>query len=403
MFNNQYVRTILLSRVLLQLGIWIRNFAVLLYVTDLTNNNSMYISLISIVEFAPIVLFAIIGGTFADRWLPKRTMVWSDGLSAVSVLVVLLAVLHGEWYALLLGTLVSAGLSQFSQPSAMKLYKKHVPSDQLQGVMAMSQSLVAIFFIIGPIIGSFIFIQYGIELSLLLTFIFFLGSALILSFLPKDAKDAASQEAGSFKEDMMAGFRYIWNNRSLRTLSATFAAAGLASGIIQPLMLFICIEKLGLDKSYLQWLLAVNGAAMLVGGVAIMNLARKVKPHILLAAGLLVSALCTLGVGASTVIFLSILLQIISGLFYPCVQVGIQTLIIKNTEAAFMGRVGGAITPIFMGMMVIGMFFSGYLKDMFSLFTVYAMSCCLLVIGTLLLAPLFQDARKKSHNSSITS
>jgi DHA3 family macrolide efflux protein-like MFS transporter len=67
------------------LGLWIRNFAILLYVTDLTNNNPQYISLISVVEFAPIFIFAIIGGTFADRWKPKRTMVGCDLLSAVSV------------------------------------------------------------------------------------------------------------------------------------------------------------------------------------------------------------------------------------------------------------------------------------------------------------------------------
>ena len=88
MFSNRYVRTIILSQLFLQTGIWIRNFAVLLYVTQLTNNNPVYISLVSVAEFAPIFLFAMIGGAFADRWRPKRTMVWSDLLSAFSVVAV---------------------------------------------------------------------------------------------------------------------------------------------------------------------------------------------------------------------------------------------------------------------------------------------------------------------------
>jgi DHA3 family macrolide efflux protein-like MFS transporter len=144
MFSNRYVRTIIFSRVLLQLGIWIRNYAVLLYVSELTNNNPVYVSLISIAEFAPIFLFAIIGGTFADRLQPKRTMVWSDLLSGLSVVLVLLVLMNGGWIALLIGSFVSASLSQFSQPSAMKLYKRRVPGEQLQGVMAMSQTLVAV-------------------------------------------------------------------------------------------------------------------------------------------------------------------------------------------------------------------------------------------------------------------
>lgn len=143
MLGNKVVRTIIASRVLLQLGVWVRNFAILLYVTEITGNDPFYVSLISVAEFAPIFLFALIGGTFADLWRPKKTMILSDGLSALSVFAVLLVVLMGSWRALLLATFVSAVLSQFSQPSAMKLFKQHVPEEQLQGVMAVFQSLTA--------------------------------------------------------------------------------------------------------------------------------------------------------------------------------------------------------------------------------------------------------------------
>ncbi|MVO98658.1 MFS transporter [Paenibacillus lutrae] len=394
MLSNRYVRTIILSRVLLQMGIWIRNFAVLLYVTDLTDNDPLYVSLISVAEFAPIFIFAIIGGTIADRWRPKRTMLGSDLLSALSVVFVLAAMLNGAWYALLLGTFVSASLSQFSQPSAMKLYKNHVPAEHLQGVMALSQSLAAVFMVLGPIIGTFVFLQYGIEISLVVTTLMFLGSAVILSQLPRDTKETSMTARAGFMKEMLAGFRYVRANRALRTLSAAFAASGLAAGLVQPLLLFITIEKLVQDKQFLQWLLTANGTAMLLGGIIIMGAAKKVQPQVMLATGLVVSAFCTIGAGASTVTLLTMMIQVISGFFYPCIQVGIQTLIIRNTESAYMGRVGGAITPIFMGMMVIGMSAAGYLKAVFSLFTVYAASAALLLLGALLLAPLLQKKVK---------
>ncbi|MGG1659382.1 MFS transporter [Brevibacillus sp. NRS-1366] len=396
MFSNRYVRTIILSRVLLQLGVWIRNYAVLLYITEVTNNNPVYVSLISVAEFSPIFLFAIIGGTFADRWRPKQTMVWSDSLSALSVVAVLLAIMNGGWIALLIGSFVSASLSQFSQPSAMKLYKRHVPGEQLQGVMAMSQSLVAVFTVLGPVIGTFIFIQFGIEVPLVLTTVLFLGSSLVLSSLPRDAEEPRSGEADSFIQELTAGMRYIGSNQQLRTLSLTFAVVGLAAGLTQPLQIFIAIEQLGQDKQFLQWLVMTNGAAMLVGGIAIIGIAKKVKPQLLLMVGLFVSAICTIGIGASTMILLTIVFLVISGLFYPCIQGGIQTLIVRNTEGAFIGRVSGAITPVFMGMMVIGMFLSGYLKDTFSLLTVYVFSGSLIVIGALLLTPIIAQKRSEA-------
>ncbi|ATO48329.1 MFS transporter [Brevibacillus laterosporus] len=388
MFSNRYVRTIILSRVLLQLGIWIRNYAVLLFVSELTNNNPVYVSLISVAEFAPIFLFGLIGGTFADRWRPKRTMVWSDLLSALSVGAVLLVLMNGGWIALLIGTFISASLSQFSQPSAMKLYKRHVQVEQLQGVMAMSQTLVAVFMVLGPVIGTFIFIQFGINASLILTVVLFLGSSLVLATLPRDAEEPKSGDAGGFIKELKAGLRYIGSNQSLRTLCLTFSAVGLASGLTQPLQIFLVIENLGQDKQFLQWLVMTNGAAMLAGGAVMIGISKKVNPQLLLMLGLLVTAVCTIGIGASTMIWLTIILLVISGFFFPCIQGGIQTLIVRNTEGAFIGRVSGAIMPVFMGMMVIGMFISGYLKNTVSLLSVYVVSGVLIIIGASFLFPL---------------
>lgn len=379
---------------LLQLGIWIRNYAVLLFITELTNNDPVSISLISVAEFAPIFLFAIIGGTFADRWRPKRTMVWSDLLSALSVVVVLLAIMNGGWIALLIGSFVSASLSQFSQPSAMKLYKRHLPSEQLPSVMALSQTIVAVFTVLGPVIGTFIFIQFGIEVPLILTAVLFLGSSLVLSTLPQDAEEPRSSNTSSILQEMKAGLGYIKNNQSLRTLSLTFAAVGLAAGLTQPLHIFIAMENLGQDKQFLQWLVMTNGAAMLVGGIAIMGIAKKVKTQLLLMIGLSINSVCTVAIGVSTSIWVTIVFLVISGLFYPCIQGGIQTLIVRNTEGPFIGRVSGTITPVFMGMMVIGMFLSGYLKDAFSLMTVFMVSGGLTVVGALLLTPII--AQKSS-------
>ncbi|MGF9906087.1 MFS transporter [Brevibacillus porteri] len=398
MFSNVYVRTIVLSRVLLHLGISIRNYAVLLFVSELTNNHPVYVSLISVAEFAPIFLFGLIGGTFADRWRPKRTMVWSDLLSAMSVGAVLLALTNGGWMALLIGTFISASLSQFSQPSAMKLYKRHVPAEQLQGAMAMSQTLVAVFTVLGPVIGTFIFIQFGITVSLILTAVLFLGSSLILETLPCDAEEPKSDDAGGFIKELKAGLRYIGSNQSLRTLCLTFFAVGLASGLTQPLQIFLVIENLGQDKPFLQWLVMANGAAMLAGGAIIIGMAKKVRPQMLLMVGLLVTAVCTMGIGASTMIWLTISLLVISGFFFPCIQSGIQTLLVRNTEGAFIGRVSGTITPVFMGMMVIGMFISGYLKETFSLVAVYVVSGVLIIIGAALLLPLLVEKRSKDQS-----
>jgi hypothetical protein len=49
------------------------------------------------------------------------------------------------------------------------------------------------------------------------------------------------------------------------------------------------------------------------------------------------------------------------------------------------------LSPIFMGMMVVGMSLTGFLKGVYSLFTVFTVSGLLLLIAALILIPLFQE------------
>jgi MFS transporter, DHA3 family, macrolide efflux protein len=389
-FSNRIVLAIMSSNLLLQLGIWIRNFAILLYVTDITNNDPVYVSLISVVEFAPIFIFSFIGGTFADRWKPKLTMVWCDMLSAVSIGLVLLALLFGSWQTIFLATLVSAILSQFSMPSAMKLLKQHVPSEQLQSVMAMFQSLMAIFMVIGPVIGTLVYQKYGIYVSIGVMGAMFLLSGLVLMLLPRDLEKEKTEIENNFKKELADGFRYVMSKKVLKSMGSVFAFCGLAVGLISPLAIFVTMEKLNMPKEFLQWLLMANGAGMLLGGGIVMAFSKKISPQKLLALGIFASMFFTIGVGWSTSVVLTIVLQVLNGMFFPCIHIGINTIILKYTDEAFIGRVNGVLNPLFMGTMVIGMSVSGLVKVPLTLSGVYSLSGVLFLIGAFLVVPLFK-------------
>lgn len=173
-------------------------------------------------------------------------------------------------------------------------------------------------------------------------------------------------------------------------MGAIFAVCGLAIGLISPLMIFVTIENLGKTKDFLQWLLMANGAGMLVGGGVVMAFSKKISPQKLLGIGIFASMVATIGIGWSTSVVITILFQIFNGLFFPCIHIGINTLILKNTDVLFVGRVNGVLNPLFMGMMVIGMSASGILKVPLTLFGVYSVSGVLLLIGVFLTVPLFK-------------
>ncbi|MBY6035810.1 MFS transporter [Fictibacillus nanhaiensis] len=390
LFQNKVIRTILFSVFFLQIGIWVRNYSILLYVIEKTNENPIAVSMISVAEFAPIFLFSFIGGTFADRWKPKKTMIWCDLLSAASIFVVLLTLLFGSWKIIFFATLVSSILSQFSQPSGMKLFKVHVPEEMVQMGMSMYQTLFALFMIIGPILGTYVFQQFGISMAIGIMGVAFILSAVILTLLPPDQEVEKKESKTSIFLEMKDGFSYVWSRQTLTLLGACFAIAGLALGLTQPLTVFLITEQLGLPKEQLQWLMAAFGAGMILGGGVTIGIASKVKPQVLLSLGMGASALGFLIMGLSTEFWLTLTAEFISGLFMPCIHIGINTLILKNTESNFIGRVNGILNPLFMGAMVITMSISGWLKETFSLVLLFEGAAFLFIVGILTMVPLMK-------------
>ncbi|RFB32066.1 MFS transporter [Brevibacillus sp. VP] len=398
-FSHTFIRVILLSGIFLQIGTWVRNFAVLLYVMEITNNDPYVVSLISVAEFAPIFIFSFIGGTFADRWRPKRTMVWCDILSAISVFCVLGTLMFGSWKAIFFVTLFSAILSQFSQPSAMKLFKQHVPAEQMQAGMAMFQTLVAIFMILGPAIGTMVYQSFGITISIGVTGVAFLLSAAVLYQLPKDHQPEQNSNQTSLLQEMGDGLRYVWSKFVLRRLSICFIAVGLAVGLIQPLGIFVVVEQLGLPKENLQWLFTTTGVAMLLGGALVMTLSKKISPQRLLALGLLSSAFSVFGISFTQSFWVVLIFQFVNGLFFPCIQIGINTMILFSSEQKFVGRVNGVLSPLFSGMMVVTMSLAGVVKESVSLQASYQIAGLLFVTAVCVVIPLFKMQLQKQTDT----
>ncbi|WP_284035783.1 MFS transporter [Neobacillus sp. 114] len=389
LFANRFVQSILLSGLFLQLGIWVRNFAILMFVTEQTNKDPFAISMISVAEFGPIFLFSFIGGTFADRWRPKRTMVLCDLLSALSIFAVLLALVFGGWKAIFFATLVSSVLSQFSQPSGMKLFKLHVPESLMQLGMSMNQTLQSIFTVLGPIIGTLIYFQFGIDVSIAIMGICFLLSALVLAFLPADQK-VETVLTTNVSAEMKMGLRYVFSNKLFLYMGGFFLAAGMGLGLVNPLGIFLVTENLGLSAQNLQWFTALNGAGMILGGVGAMALSKKITPQKMLLIGFISSAVSVAVLGSVNLVWAALLAQFVFGIMGPPIHIACNTLILTNAEESFVGRVNGILNPLFMGGMVLNMSLVGLLKAEYPLIVMYLMASSLFLIGALTLLPMLK-------------
>ncbi len=392
---------VMASDVLQQFAIWIRNMALLYFVMERTNNDPVSVSLLSVMEYAPIFVFSFIGGALADRWNPKRTMVAGDMLSMLSIIGIVFLLKIDYWQAIFFAALVSAIVGQFSQPSSSRIFKRYVEEKHVANAIAVNQTVQSLFIIFGPVVGSIVYTQLGLFISLYSLIGLFALSAITLSFLPRWIEKEKT-ESISLWNDIKEGWRYVLQTKNLCMITITFAIIGLAVGLTNPLEIFLVIERLGMEKEAVQYLAASDGIGMLIGGVVAAVFSSKVHPKKMFVFGMSVLAMSFLVEGLSTSFWITSLMRFGTGICLACVNIVVGTLMIQLVPENMVGRVNGIILPLFMGTMLIGNSLAGGLKEATSLIIVFciAMSLILLAILPILRMRINEEVRNKKEDAN---
>ena len=384
LFTNRSYVLLMMSDLLQNVGIWIRNMALLYFIMEKSGNNPVAVSLLTVIEYTPIFLFSMIGGVLADRWRPKRTMLWGDILSFLSVLLILIVVMAGYWQAVFAVTLVSAVVSQFSQPSSMKIIKRCLPDEHVPAATALSQTMMSLFIIAGPIVGTVIFQSFGLTASLIGLLAVFGLSAILISLIPSsvDTPTSPQESGGSFMKELREGVSYVKGNRMITTMLLIYVILALGSGLIQPLDIFVITERLQLEMTSVQWFTALEGFGMLIGGVVAAVIAGKLKGSVLLFSGLSFLGVSTFVEVLSMWPVLTGIMRFLTGLLLALAQTALMAVLIRQVDEKFVGRLNGLMMPVFMGMLMIGSGSTGLYMASTSIVVVYFTAGILFLVAS---------------------
>ncbi|QJD86496.1 MFS transporter [Cohnella herbarum] len=402
LMRNRTFRLIFVSDLLQQIAIWIRNMALLYYVMEKTNGDKFAVSLLSIVEYAPIFVFSIVGGLFADRWNPKRTMIAGDLLSAASIVVILALIAGDAWQSLYGAAFLSAILSQFSQPSSAKIFKKNIPEDQVPAAIGLTQSMSSLFLILGPVAGTAIYQWAGLNASLIALTLLFLLSAAVLSFLPK-GKTGDANVSSTLREDLREGVRFMRGESQLKRLFLAFSLIGLGAGLVQPLEIFIVTERLGLSPDKVQWFAAADGFGLLLGALLAVAFTGLLKLRYLLPAAVAFMGVTYVVEALSVWPVATGAFRFANGVMMAIVNTAVGSYVIARIPAEMIGRVNGLMMPLFMGALLLGTSASGILSNTAGIVPAYMAAAVLCVLSAIpaLSLRLSQDGQSEQAEGGV--
>ena len=221
--------------------------------------------LVAFVRLLAMAVFALPAGLAADHWSRRRLMIAAHAVRAVAIGTLAVLVASGEvvyWAIPLVAFVEGAGAAVFSSAQS-GAFRAVVPTPQLPAAVAVVTGREAAIGVASPALGGVLF---GIARALpfLVHAVLYLFSAAAL--LAMRTPFQQEREAGSvrLRARVAEGFRFLWDNAFLRTVSLLF---GLAN-FIGPGVLFAIVvigEEQGLTSGRVGLLVAAFGACILLG------------------------------------------------------------------------------------------------------------------------------------------
>ncbi len=221
--------------------------------------------IVAFVRLFAMAVFALPAGLAADHWSRRRLMIAAHGVRAVAIgsLAVLVASDEVVYWAIPVVAFVEgAGASVFSAAQS-GAFRAVVPTPQLPAAVAVVTGREAAIGVASPALGGVLF---GIARALpfLVHAALYLFSASALLAMRTPFQQAREVDRSRLRARLAEGFRFLWDNAFLRTVSLLF---GLAN-FIGPGVLFAIVvigEEQGLTSGRVGLLVATFGACILVG------------------------------------------------------------------------------------------------------------------------------------------
>lgn len=356
-------------------------FALVWYLTQKTGSATV-LAVATLVAMLPQVVLSPIVGALVDRWNRRMIMILADAVIALSTVVLALLFFLGIvqiWHIYLIMFLRAVGdIFHFSAMGASTALL--VPSDQLQRVSGINQSLRAGINIVAPPSGALLLSILPMQGVLFIDVSTALIGILPLLFLsipqPVREMNAEGKHKTSVLQDMKEGFAYI---ASWPGLMAVTGLALLVNFLLTPtgsLMPLLITKHFGLGALQFGLMDSIWAFGMVSGGI-LLSIWGGFKKKILTAMSAVTGiglGILIVGLAPANTFWLAMLGVTLSGLMNPLANGPLGAIMQANVKPEMQGRVMGVVISVSTLMTPLSLAIAGPVSDVIGIRTWYWVS-----------------------------
>jgi len=375
-------RTLWIAQFVSVFGDFLAIFGVVSLITFRWHGSPVHVTTLLIAYMLPMALVSPVAGVFVDRWRVKRTMVVSDLVRGLLVLLLPWVTNLTQVCAIFV---VLSVVSSFFAPAQSVTLRTLVPTEQLLAANAlMSQAFYAVR-LLSPLLAGALVAWLTEKACFYLDAATFLFSAAMVGSLAVHREPAAgSKSVRGFLADLTSGNRFIFTHPTLAFVITSMVSAMFVLSCLSPLFSIYVRDVLRSGAFLYGVVSSAVGVGLIVGTQAVNRFARRRSDRTVVLTGLVIAAVGVALLGLFGVVAAAVATTFTMGIGISFIVVAAQTQMQKETPPAMLGRVSSSFMSVFSLGQVLGLVLSGHLAVWFGIRAVFLICALalLLIAGT---------------------
>jgi len=368
--------TIWVGQVFSLFGSLLVDFALVWYLTESTGSATI-LAMATLVIILPGVILGPFAGALVDRTSRRSVMILSDGLTALTILILALlfrAEAVQTWHIFVVMCLRSIAQG-FQWPAMQASTSLMVPEQHLARIAGLNQALRGGLNIIAPPLGAILlgilpmYIIVGIDVIsalLAITPLFFINIPQPPNQIEQPQKPI---DLNSLWQDVRAGFSYVTAWKGLLVMLITATAINFLLTPAFALLPILVTKHFNGQALQLAWMNSSEGIGVVLGGLILGawgGFKRRTATILVGLAGMGLGFLAV-GVAPSTLFWLGLAGIFFAGFMGPLTNGPIFAIIQAKVAPEMQGRVLSLIASVSMAISPLGTLIAGPVADAFGI------------------------------------
>lgn len=399
-FRHRNYRILFPASALSNIGTWAQRVAQDWLVLELTNNNGIYLGLVTAAQFAPVLLFSLHGGALADRINKRKLLIGTNTAGGIFSLILGLLVItnHIQLWQVFLFALLLGISTALDAPIRQSFTSEIVGHSDVANAVSLNSANFNAGRLIGPAVSGFLIAHFQTGPSFLInavTYLFVIGALLRMresDFFTIEKKNTD----GTIKE----GLRYALVRPDLYVVMLVVffgATFGLNFQLFNALMATKVFEKGPASYGLLGTFVAIGS---LSGALLSTRLERFRKTIFVVRMGIVFS-LCVIALALMPSYLTYSLWLPVCGMSALSMLITANSLIQVNSDPAIRGRVSGIYLLIFMGGTPFGSPLIGFLSENIGIRATIIACGGISLIASLVIYAIFRDRMDVPQDISV--